>query len=107
MICPKVGSGNIRCLFDPVYEGTASRIGPSWFEPLQTARLKIQRALRLLVRCSSEPGRIVDGIWAKCGQCLFFRDLRWRRCADRAREGGQPYALGCRVAVNDVVDRSE
>src|SRR6267378_6346497 len=63
---------------------TVSRIG-RWFEPLQTARPKIQLASRLLVRCSSEPGRIVDRIGAKCREGLFFRDLRWRRCADRAR----------------------
>ena len=52
--------------------GTVSRIGRRWFEPLQTARPKIQLASRLLVRCSSEPGRIVDRIGAKCRECLFF-----------------------------------
>jgi hypothetical protein len=62
-------------------------------QPFKRTRLKIELPLRFLIGGAAQLRRIIDRIRAKRRQRLFFRDLRRRRRADRAGEGGQPDAL--------------
>src|ERR1700739_3331907 len=72
-------------------------------KPLQRAWLNIQCALGFLVRGAAEPGPKTDGFGAKGRECRFLSDPGGGWGAGRAREGGEPYALGCRVGVDDIV----
>jgi hypothetical protein len=75
-----------------------TRIGRR-LEPLQTARPKIQPAFRLLVRCSAEPGRIVDRIGPNAaGQGVWS----WVHIDDAA--AATAAALECPAGIYNVVD---
>ena len=72
-------------------------------EPLQWTRSEVQVTFGFLIRRTSKPGRVIDGIGAGRDKRLLLRGLRRFRSSARASKCGQPYALLARVIVHNIV----
>lgn len=72
-------------------------------EPLQRTRSEVQLTFGFLIRRTSKPGRVIDGIGAGRGKHLLLRGLRRFGSSARASKCGQPYALLTRVIVHNIV----